>query len=121
MTNKNLPFHYKEEGVQERCKKKGIEYGARTGQSLVGKYKRGIGKQFVVWHCKEAFKAGSKCVDGVCGMCKINYGDSDHSCGICNQKICDYRMQDDQRSMMRCRVEWKGPAPENCAICDIVL
>ena len=44
----------------------------KNWRSLLKKYGRGCGKsKFVVWHCKEAFKSGKACVDGVCGECKI--------------------------------------------------
>lgn len=105
----------------EKRKGKGIEYGARKGKSLVGKYKRGIGREFVVWHCKKAFEEGSKCVDGVCSLCKMNHGESGHSCGVCKQNICDYKGEYNQGMMMRERENWVGPGPEECAICGIGL
>ena len=70
---------------------------------------------------KGAFAEGNKCVDAVCGLCKMTYGDSDHSCGNCNQKIYDYKDEYNQKMMMRERVKWGGTALENCAICGIVL
>ena len=99
----------------------GIEYDTRKGESLVGKYKRGMGKEFVVWHCKKAFEEGSNCVNGVCGLCKMNYGESGHSCGVCKQNIRDYKEEEMEGMMMRARRNWKGPGPEECAICAIVL
>ena len=85
------------------------------------KYRSGIGKQFVVWHCKGAFTEGSACVDGVCGQCKINDDNKGHSCKNCKQKLCDYKYEDNQTMMMRERKNWEGPGPEKCAICRIIM
>ncbi len=94
-------------------------YGERDGKSLVGKYGRGIGKMFVVWHCKDAFEGSSKCIDGVCGQCKILHNDSGHSCGVCNQNIKGYKCEDDETMMKRKRDNWDEIAPKKCAICGI--
>ncbi len=99
----------------------GIVYGAREGKYLVGKYGRGIGKSFVVWHCSKAFEGSSNCVDGVCGLCKMNHGKSDHSCGVCNQNIASYKCKDMESIMKQKREDWDGLAPEKCAICGIEL
>ena len=87
----------------------------------MGKYARGIGKQFVVWYCKLVFEEGVECVDGICGQCKIMYTENGHSCSICNQKICDFKDEYNQ-GMMQCqRDNWVGPGPEFCAIRRIEL
>ena len=52
----------------------------------------------MVWHCTNAFEEGKKCVDGVCGKCKMDHGGNGHSCNICNQEIDDYKMEDNQGS-----------------------
>ena len=54
-------------------------YSARRGQSLKGTYKRGFKNKFVIYHCSDAFKKGSTCVDGVCRPCKLDYNDSGHA------------------------------------------
>ena len=97
------------------------EYGRREGDSKVGTYKSGIGRAFVVWHCKSAFKEGSKCVDSMCGLCMMNHGESDHICDNCGQNISDYKDKDNQVMMMRERLNWAGPDSEVCAICHIEL
>ena len=102
-------------------KRKGDKYGSREGQSLVGTYRGGMAKQFVVWHCTNAFEEGEKCVDGVCGKCKMDHGGNGHRCNICNQEIDDYKMEDNQGMMPRKRSKWAGPGPEHCAICSIKM
>ena len=102
-------------------KRKGGNYGLREGQSLVGTYRSTLGKNFCVWHCKRAFEEGYDCVDGVCSRCKMDSGNNEHACGECGQKLSSYKCEDDQRMMGRCRKNWEGPGPENCAICCIEL
>ena len=118
-------IHYnkkrKETSRGEKRKGNGIEYGARRGKSLVGTYKSGIGREFVVWHCKDAFAGSSNCVDGVCGLCKMNHDKSGHSCGVCKQNIDDYKGEYMEGMMKRERANWDGLAPEECAVCGIVL
>ena len=97
------------------------EYGSREGQSLVKKHGRGIGKQFVVWHCKDAFQEGKEYIDGVCGHCKILCSDKDHSCSIYKQTLADYKCEDNPQMMPRNRPKWAGPGPVKCAICGIEL
>ena len=111
----------KNKASNQGVKRKSVDYGSRDGMSLVGKYRSGIGKQFVVWHCKSAFTEGSACVDGVCGRCKINDENKGHSCKNCKQKVCDYKYEDNQTMMMRERKNWEGPGPEKCAICRIIM
>ena len=102
----------------DKRKGKGVEYGKRKGQSLVGKYGRG---KFVVWHCDDAFAATSKCMDGVCGECYVHHMDSGHSCGVCGQKLSSYKNEELERMLKRKRDNWDGIASEKCAICEIVL
>ena len=101
----------KNKASNQGVKRKSVDYGSRDGLSLVGKYRSGIGKQFVFWHCKGAFTEGSACVDGVCGQCKINDDNKGHSCKNCKQKLCDYKYEDNQTMMMRERKNWEGPGP----------
>ena len=54
---------------------------------------------------------GNACADGVCGRCKINDDNKDHSCKNCNQKLCDYKYEDNQAMMGRTRDNWEGPGP----------
>ena len=75
----------------------------------------------MVWHCNDAFKAEKKCVEGVCGDCYVQHMDSGHSCGICNQKIGDYKDEKQEGYLNRKRDNWNGKAPEKCAICEIEL
>ena len=75
----------------------------------------------MVWHCKLAFEEGKECVDGVCGQCKIWHNENGHNCNICNQKIDDYKNEDNQGMMPRQRDTWAGPGPEYCAICSIEM
>ena len=105
----------------EKRKGKGIEYGTRSGESLVGTYKRGLGKRFVVWHCNKAFEGSSNCVDGVCGRCKILHDKSGHRCGVCKQNMDDYKGEYEEGMLKRKRINWDGLAPEECAICGIEL
>ena len=77
--------------------------------------------KFVIWHCKDAFKAGKKCVDRVCGECKIEHNKNGHKCPVCRESIVDYCQGKDQRYMPRKRPKWDGPGPTNCAICEIEL
>ena len=94
----------------------------RKGESKVGKYGNGIGRAFVVWHCKGAFQEGNECVDGVCSECMMEHGKSNHCCGNCGQNISDYKNEENAGMMMRERPPtWKEPAPEKCAICHIVM
>ena len=115
------PKKRKESSRREKRKGKGIVYGERKGGSLVGNYGRGIGRGFVVWHCSKAFEGSSKCVDGVCGLCKLNHEKSGHSCGVCKQDIETYKSEDTESYMKRERENWDGLAPEECAICGIEL
>ena len=93
-----------------------------SGESLVGQYGRRKGQmRFVVWHCKDAFEAGKKCVDGVCGACKIDHNENGHMCPICKESIVDYRQETNVSYMPRKRPKWNGPGPTNCAICEIEL
>ena len=117
----NKPKKRKESTRGEKRKGKGIVYGESKGKSLVGKYGRGIGRGFVVWHCKDAFEGSSKCVDGVCGLCKLNHEKSGHSCGVCKQDIESYKCKDTEGMLKRKRINWDGLAPEECAICGIEL
>ena len=96
-------------------------YGARRGESLVGTYTKGFGKGFIIYHCREAFKKGSACVDGVCRQCKLDHNDSGHKCDVCNQDICDYKEEENQTMMWRTRPNWGGPCPELCSICEIEM
>ena len=101
---------------------KGEEYGSRSGESFVDQYGRGRGKRsFVVWHCKDAFESGTKCVDGVCADCKVTYDKNGHKCSECDQSIEDYKMETNISYMPRKRPTWKGPGPTNCAICNVIL
>ena len=89
---------------------------------MVGQYGRGKGKmKFVIWHCKDAFEAEKKCVDGVCGACKIDHNKNGHKCPICKESIIDYRQETNATYMPRKRPNWIGPGPTNCAICEIEL
>ena len=89
---------------------------------MVGQYGRGKGKmKFVIWHCKDAFEAGKKCVDGVCGACKIDQNKNGHKCPICKESIIDYRQETNATYMPHKRPNWIGPGPTNCAICEIEL
>ena len=89
---------------------------------MVGQYGRHKGQiRFVVWLYKDAFEAGKKCVDGVCGACKIDHNGNGHRWPICKESIVDYRQETNARYMPRKRPNWNGPGPTNCAICDIVL
>lgn len=97
-------------------------YGLRKGESKVGTYRNGIGRAFVVWHCKGAFQEGNECVDGVCNDCMMDHGKSNHCCGNCGQNISDYKNEHNDDMMMRKRPpSWKGPAPVTCAICNIEM
>ena len=75
----------------------------------------------MVWHCNDAFKAESKCVEGVCGECYVQHMDSGHSCGVCKQEIGNYRDTNQEGYLNRKRDNWDGNAPEKCAICEIEL
>ena len=121
--NKMKEMDRRKEGkaTKQGEKRKSDDYGSRDGLSLVGSYRSGIGKQFVVWYCNDAFTEGNTCVDGVCGRCKVNDENKEHSCKNCNQKLSDYKYEDNQKMMGRMRDNWEGPAPEKCAICMIIM
>ena len=88
---------------------------------LVGTYKSTTGKNFVMWHCKQAFKEGYDCVNSVCSLCKMTHDKSDHECGVCGQKLSTYKAEDDQRMMSRNGKIWAVPGPEKGSICCIEL
>ena len=106
--------------VNKPVKRKADEYGSRSGMSLVKQYGRGK-RKFVIWHCKNAFEAKNKCVDGVCGECKIRHNKNGHKCPLCKMSIVDYREESNATYMPRKRPNWGGPGPEKCAICAIEL
>ena len=108
--------------VGKPVKRKAKEYGSRNGMSLVQQYGRGKGKKkFVVWHCKDAFEAEKKCVDGVCGEYMILHNKNGHRCPICKESIVDYREESNALYMPRGQPKWDGPSPEICSICEIKL
>ena len=51
----------------------------------------------------------------------MNHDKSGHSCGVCKQNIDDYKGEYMEGMMKRERANWDGLAPEECAICGIVL
>ena len=84
----------KNKAARQGEKRKSDGYGSKDGQTLVGSYRRGLGKKFVIWHCKDAFTEGNICVDGVCNRCRINDENKEHSCKNRNQKLSDYKYED---------------------------
>ena len=63
----------------------------------------------------------STCVDAVCGQCKYDSNNDEHSCPVCKQNIADYKLEDNEKMMPRSRPEWPGVGPETCAICGIIM
>ena len=69
----------KDKALKKGEKRKRDDYESRDGLSLVGTYRSGIGKQFVVWHCKDASTESNACVDPVCGRCKVDDENKEHA------------------------------------------
>ena len=94
----------------------------RKGQTLVGTYNnRNLVTQFQIFHCRDSLNGQSACVDAVCGMCKLDSENDRHSCPNCDENIKDYKLEENEAMLPRCRPEWGGVGPESCAICAIII
>ena len=103
-------------------KRKGSNYGMRKGQTLIGTYNnRSVVKRFQIHHCGRCFDVESPCVDAVCGQCKYDSKNDEHSCSVCKQNVTDYKLEENEKMMPRSHPEWQGVGPETCAICGIVM